>query len=92
MEASVATIIIVLVVIWYLGNSINSILSGSGELAANEFGNFKREQAIRLHKERIKQAKAVNKFDGQPVYSDAEFEAIFAVHKEDQEEELEDKR
>ncbi len=83
MEMSIATIIIVLVVIWYLGTSINAILAGSGDLASKEFTQFKRAQDIRIHKSRIKEHKQIEKFKDQPVYSDQEWAKIF--DKEDDE-------
>lgn len=84
MEAlSLGTIVIILVVIWYLGSSINAVLNGAGQLAEKEFGNFTREQDIRIHKARIKQHKAVAKFSNDKVYSDSEWDQIFNPDKED---------
>ena len=76
-------IILVLVGIWYLGSSINKVLEGSGELAEAEFTQFKRQQDIRIHKSRIKEHKQVDKFKDQPVYTDAEWQKIFAKDKDE---------
>ena len=83
MEFGIGTIVIVLVVIWYLGSTINAILASSGVIAQKEFANFTREQDIRIHKARIKQHKAVEKFKGEPVYSDKEWDAIFNPEREE---------
>lgn len=71
------TVILILVGIWYLGGTINSLLAGSGELVSKEFNQFKQEQDVRIHKSRIKRAKAVDKFSGEKVYTDREWENIF---------------
>ncbi len=84
MELSIATIIIVIVVVWYLGTSINAILAGSGDLASKEFTQFKRAQDIRIHKQRIKEYKTVDKFKDQPVYTDKQWDTIFAKDDEDE--------
>lgn len=50
MEASIGMIIIAVLVIWYLGSSINSILAKAGGMANREFESFEKEQAFRVMK------------------------------------------
>ena len=83
MEMTMTTIVIALLVVWYLGTTINAILANSGLLAQKEFSNFTREQDIRIHKARVKQHKAVEKFKDDAVYSDKEWDKIFNPEKED---------
>ncbi len=82
-QFGIGTIVIVLVVIWYLGSSINAILAGSGDLASKEFTQFKRQQDIRIHKSRIKEHKQIEKFKDQPTYTDAEWDKIFAKDEDE---------
>ena len=63
MEALVLVLVIVLV-IWYFGATINKvanatdhIVSGAVDMGSDEFGSLKRDQKIRIYKERIRQSK-----------------------------------
>ena len=83
MEAlSLGTIMMILVVIWYLGSSINAVLASSGEVAEKEFKSFKQQQDIRLLKNRVKLHKQVDKLKDSKVYSDTEWDAIFNPEEE----------
>ncbi len=79
MEMTVATVIIVVMVVWYFGSSINSITSGASDMASREFATYGNDQRVRLHKRRISQTKELDDIKDQNVYSDDEFEAIFDV-------------
>jgi len=83
MEVGIVTIVLVVLVIWYFGSSINAIVSGSGEMAADEFAVFRRDQKIRLHKSRIHQTKTLDDIKDTLVYSDDEFDKIFDVIRGD---------
>jgi predicted metalloprotease len=84
MEAmGLGTIIIVLVVMWYLGSSINAVLAGSGEIAEKEFNQFKKQQDVRLFKGKVKMYKQVQKLTGEKTYSDEEWDKIFNPEKVD---------
>ncbi len=49
---TVTIAIIAILVVWYLGNSINTILANSGKLAVREFDIFEETQALRHVKSR----------------------------------------
>ena len=76
-EFGIATIVIVLVIVWYLGSSINAVLAGSGKVCEKEFKGFEQQQDIRLLKNRVKLHKQVEKLKDAKVYSDAEWSKIF---------------
>ena len=50
MEGLLVTVIIVVVVVWYFGSAINSIISKSGKMAEREYEVFERDQSFRLMK------------------------------------------
>ena len=81
MEIGIVTIVLVILVVWYFGSSINAVVSGSGEMAADEFSVFRRDQKIRLHKSRIAQTKTLDDIKDQNIYSDDDFDKIFDVIK-----------
>ena len=83
MELSIGTIVIIVLVVWYLGSAINNILAASGEVAEAEFKVFKQQQDIRLRKNQIKLHKTVSKIKDLPVYTDAEWDALFHPEKGD---------
>ena len=62
-------IIVVVLVVWYLGSAINSILAKAGGMANREFESFEKEQAFRVMKTkeelkvRVKDFSAKNKND-----------------------------
>ena len=62
-ELSLGIIVIVLVVVWYLGKSINAILEGAGAVASEEFATFQDDQKARLAKIRKKQAATIKKYE-----------------------------
>jgi len=84
MEIGILTIVITVVVVWYFGSSINSIVKGSGEMASDEFTVFKRDQKIRHHKTRISQTEQLDKIKDANVYSDSDFADIFNVISKDE--------
>ena len=73
--------IVVIIVIWYFGKAINSVVEGSGDIVSDEFVNARREQRIRLHKERAKQTQKVKKLEDVEIYSDKQFDKLFKVKK-----------
>ena len=77
MEASIGMIVAAVLVIWYLGSSINSVLSGAGLLAEKEFKVFSRDQSMRHAKSAVKQTKELNTLLNEDAYSDEEFDKIF---------------
>ena len=77
MEFGMGTIILVLVLVWYLGSTINNVLGGAGDLASKEFKGFSQEQDLRLRKQQIKRHKAVEKIKDDPVYTDTEWDVLF---------------
>jgi len=62
MEGSMLIIVAVLVGIWYLGSTINAIISKSGKLAEREFNAFEKDQAFRLAKNNEELKSKVEKF------------------------------
>ena len=82
-SVALSTIVIVILVVWYLGSTINNILAASGEIAEKEFGVFKKQQDMRLRKQSIKLHKQVDKIKDSPVYTDEEWDALFNPDKED---------
>lgn len=79
MEISILSVVVLVLVIWYFGRSINSIVKHSGEMADDEFKVFRREQQLRLHKTRVAQTKAVKDIAKDEVLSDEDFDKIFRV-------------
>ena len=77
MELSIGTIVIIVLVVWYLGSAINNILAASGEVAEKEFRVFKQQQDIRLRKNQIKLHKTVEKIKDEPIYTDEEWDKLF---------------
>lgn len=75
-------VVIALIVVWYVGSAINSILGGAGELVEKEFHSFSQEQDIRLRKNRIKRAKQIDKLVDEKTYTDEEFDKIFNPGRE----------
>ena len=59
MELSILTITIAILVVWYLGSSINAIIGKSGKLAEREFNEFELSQAERIKKSNIERSKRV---------------------------------
>jgi predicted metalloprotease len=45
------TIVVMVLVVWYLGKSINAIIGGAGAMAEDEFIQFRREQKLRIKKD-----------------------------------------
>ena len=88
MEGLVVTVLVVVIVVWYFGATLNKlvakadvILDGSSEMATDEFSSFRKDQKIRLHKTRIKQSKVLDELSDDKCYSDDEFNSIFNVMK-----------
>jgi hypothetical protein len=72
-------IVLIAVVVWYLGSSINAMIQKSAELASQEFAVFERDQKIRHHKIRANQTKKVKSLADLDVMSDKEFEEFFNI-------------
>lgn len=86
MEFTLVTVVIALLIVWYFGKPLNAVVAGTGEMASDEFAVMRREQKIRLHKERIKQTSKVKDLADQEVLNDQEFNDFFNVmtnHKEE---------
>ena len=77
-ELSLGTIVIVLVVIWYLGKSINSILERVGTSADRRFASYEKDERVTLYKKEQKRRKELEKISSDPIYTDEEFDAIMA--------------
>lgn len=77
MEIGIGSIVLIVLVVWYLGSAINNVLSGAGELASKEFIAFSQEQDLRLRKGRVKRYKSVEKMSDDKVYTDKEWDNIF---------------
>ncbi len=56
MEIGIVTIVIAVLVIWYLGSSINAIIGKTGKLAEREFEEFELSQAERIKKANIERS------------------------------------
>jgi len=82
MEMTALMILGAVLVIWYFGATINSVVKGTGEMASEEFKVIKREQKIRLHKERANQTDKIKELSKLDVMSDEDFDEFFAVLKE----------
>lgn len=76
-------ILVIGIIIWYGGSSINAILQASAGMAEKEFKRFSLEQDIRLHKIRANQTKKVKGLADLEVLSDKEFEEFFRVINKD---------
>ena len=86
MEFTLVTVVVALLIVWYFGKPLNAVVAGTGEMASDEFAVMRREQKIRLHKERIKQTSKVKDLADQEVFNDQEFNDFFNVmtnHKEE---------
>jgi len=88
MEVTVLGVVVLLVVIWYLGSTVNKlvikadvILDKSSDMATDEFESFRKDQKIRLHKTRIAQSKTLDGLQDETCYSNDEFDSIFNVMK-----------
>ena len=57
------TILVILVVIYYLGEHINSVLSGAGEIGSKQFDYYKAETEVDLAKKYDKLAKRLDEAD-----------------------------
>jgi hypothetical protein len=79
MEFTLVTVVIALLIVWYFGKPLNAVVAGTGEMASDEFAVMRREQKIRLHKERIKQTSKVKDLAEQEVLNDQEFNDFFNV-------------
>ena len=79
MEFTLVTVVIALLIVWYFGKPLNAVVAGTGEMASDEFAVMRREQKIRLHKERIKQTSKVKELEDQEVFNDQEFNDFFNV-------------
>lgn len=82
----IISIAVLITIVWYFGKPLNAVVAGSGEMASDEFTVLRREQKIRLHKERIKQTIKVKELADQEAMNDSEFNDFFNVlnHKEEQ--------
>jgi len=76
-----ATVIVILTLLWYLAKPLNAVIAGSAEMGSDEFAVLRREQKIRLHKERAKQTTKVKDLSELDVMNDKEFEDFFKVMK-----------
>lgn len=86
MEFTLVTVVIALLIVWYFGKPLNAVVAGTGEMASDEFAVMRREQKIRLHKERIKQTGKIKDLADQEVFNDQKFNDFFNVmtdHKEE---------
>jgi hypothetical protein len=72
-------LVIIGLVVWYLGSSINSMIQRAAELASQEFAVFERDQKIRHHKVRANQTKKVKGLADLEVMSDKDFEEFFNI-------------
>ena len=79
MEFTLVTVVVALLIVWYFGKPLNAVVAGTGEMASDEFAVMRREQKIRLHKERIKQTSKVKDLADQEVLNDQEFDDFFNV-------------
>lgn len=72
-------IVVIAIIVWYAGSSINSMVQASAEMASDEFNVFKRDQKIRHHKIRANQTGKVKTLSDLDVMSDKEFDEFFKV-------------
>lgn len=72
-------IVLIAIIVWYLGSSINAMIQASAEMASDEFNVFKRDQKIRHYRIRANQTKKVKSLADLDVMSDKEFEEFFRV-------------
>ena len=79
----IGSIVIIVLVVWYLGSTINNVLAASGEIAEREFNGFKQEQDMRLRKQAIKRHKQVEKIKDQAVYTDVQWDALFHPERDE---------
>ena len=81
MEDSVLIIVTVVVVVWYFGSVINSIIAKSGKMATREYEVFEREQAFRLAKgkEELKAKAEKFKAESKSTMSDEELDAFLGI-------------
>ena len=78
---TILIIALVTITVWYLGKPLNAVIAGSAEMGSDEFAVLRREQKIRLHKERAKQTTKVQDLAELDVMNDKEFEDFFKVMK-----------
>ena len=80
MEAlSLGTIVVVLVVVWYLGSSINAIISKAGVMAEDEFTQFRRAQKFRISKDNQDLKVKVKTMSKEQVMTDAELDEALGL-------------
>ena len=80
MEAlSLGTIVVVLVVVWYLGSSINAIISKAGVMAEDEFTQFRRAQKFRISKDNQDLKVKVKTMSKEQVMPDAELDEALGL-------------
>ena len=70
-------ILMIIIIVWYAGDIVNSMLEGAGKLASKEFEVYEVDQEIRLARERQAQLKKIESvLDNGPVPSTAELKAL----------------
>ena len=65
------------IIVWYIGEHVNSMLEGAAKLASREFEVYEVDQEIRLAKERQEQLRKIERvLDNGPVPSTAELKSL----------------
>ena len=68
---------VLVVVVWYIGEHVNSMLEGAANMAAREFEVYEVDQEIRLARERQDQLKKIERvLDNGPVPSTADLKSL----------------
>ena len=79
MEIGITAIIIIVLVVWYLGSSINSIVSKSGVMAEDEFTEFRRSQKERIMKSTSERKKRIADLATEGEISDDDMDKLLGL-------------
>lgn len=76
----IGTLSMIILVVWYLGSSINSIIGKAGIMAEDEFGQFRRAQKYRIKKDNESLKAKVRALDGDKLMTDEELDKLLGIH------------
>ena len=79
MEMSIISIVAIVLVVWYLGSSINAIISKAGVMAEDEFTQFRRAQKYRISKDNVELKHKVKAMSAEEAMTDDELDKALGL-------------
>ena len=76
---SIGSLSLIILVVWYLGSSINAIISKAGVMAEDEFTQFRRAQKYRIKKDNETLKAKTKSLHTNQIMTDDELDALLGL-------------